>query len=41
MLKAAFVIAAFFGAVSLWLAVFAGTGVSILVTLNGMRLCGG
>jgi Cd2+/Zn2+-exporting ATPase len=36
--KAIFVIATFFGVVNLWLAVFADTGASILVTLNGMRL---
>jgi Cd2+/Zn2+-exporting ATPase len=37
-LKIGFVIAAFGGVVNLWLAVFADTGASILVTLNGMRL---
>lgn len=38
LIKVIFVIAAFFGMVNLWLAVFADVGASILVTLNGMRL---
>lgn len=36
--KALFVIGTFAGFVNLWLAVFADTGASLLVTLNGMRL---
>lgn len=36
-LKAAFVLLALAGAASLWLAVFADVGMSLLVTLNGMR----
>jgi Cd2+/Zn2+-exporting ATPase len=36
-LKAAFVLLALAGGASLWLAVFADVGMSLLVTLNGMR----
>jgi len=36
--KAAFLISALFGAAPLWLAVFADTGATVLVTLNGLRL---
>jgi Cd2+/Zn2+-exporting ATPase len=38
LIKAVFLLAAFFGAATLWLAVFADVGASLLVTLNGMRL---
>jgi Cd2+/Zn2+-exporting ATPase len=38
LIKAAFLLAAFFGVATLWLAVFADVGASLLVTLNGMRL---
>jgi Cd2+/Zn2+-exporting ATPase len=37
-LKAVFLLAAFFGVATLWMAVFADVGASLLVTLNGMRL---
>lgn len=37
-IKAAFIVATFMGAATLWMAVFADTGASLLVTLNGMRL---
>jgi Cd2+/Zn2+-exporting ATPase len=36
-LKAAFVVLALLGGASLWLAVFADVGMSLIVTLNGMR----
>ena len=36
--KAVFLMAAFFGLATLWMAVFADMGTSLLVTLNGMRL---
>ena len=38
LIKAVFLIAAFFGVATLWMAVFADIGASLLVTLNGMRL---
>jgi Cd2+/Zn2+-exporting ATPase len=38
LVKAAFIIAVFFGVANLWMAVAADTGTSLLVTLNGMRL---
>lgn len=38
LLKAVFLLAAFFGVATLWMAVFADMGASLLVTLNGMRL---
>ncbi|MFZ5634757.1 MAG: heavy metal translocating P-type ATPase [Bacillota bacterium] len=38
LLKAAFIVATFTGHATLWMAVFADTGASLLVTLNGMRL---
>ena len=37
-IKALFLLAALFGVATLWLAVFADVGTSLLVTLNGMRL---
>ncbi len=37
-IKAVFLLLAFFGAATLWMAVFADMGASLLVTLNGMRL---
>jgi Cd2+/Zn2+-exporting ATPase len=37
-IKVLFLIAAMFGVATLWMAVFADTGASLLVTLNGMRL---
>lgn len=37
-IKALFLIAALFGVATLWMAVFADMGASLLVTLNGMRL---
>lgn len=37
-IKAAFIIATLSGHATLWMAVFADTGTSLLVTLNGMRL---
>jgi Cd2+/Zn2+-exporting ATPase len=37
-LKAVFLLAAVFGVATLWMAVFADVGASLLVTLNGMRL---
>ena len=36
--KAVVLVLAVFGVAGLWLAVFADTGVSLLVTLNGLRL---
>ncbi len=36
--KAIFLVAALFGAVTLWMAIFADTGASLIVTLYGMRL---
>lgn len=38
LIKGAFIIATFLGAATLWMAVFADVGASLLVTLNGMRL---
>jgi len=38
LIKAVFLIAAFVGAATLWMAVLADMGASLLVTLNGMRL---
>ncbi|MCL6478084.1 MAG: cadmium-translocating P-type ATPase [Peptococcaceae bacterium] len=38
LIKAAFIAATFTGHATLWMAVFADTGASLLVTLNGMRL---
>ncbi len=40
-LKALFLLAALFGVATLWMAVFADMGASLLVTLNGMRLLRG
>jgi Cd2+/Zn2+-exporting ATPase len=37
-IKAIFLTAAIFGVATLWMAIFADTGASLLVTLNGMRL---
>jgi Cd2+/Zn2+-exporting ATPase len=37
-IKAVFLVTALFGAATLWMAVFADMGASLLVTLNGMRL---
>jgi Cd2+/Zn2+-exporting ATPase len=37
-IKAVFLVAAILGVATLWLAVFADMGASLLVTLNGMRL---
>ncbi len=37
-LKAVFLILALFGWATLWMAVFADMGASLLVTLNGMRM---
>lgn len=37
-IKGVFLVAAFFGLATLWMAVFADMGASLLVTLNGMRL---
>ncbi len=37
-IKALFLLAALFGVATLWMAVFADMGASLLVTLNGMRL---
>jgi Cd2+/Zn2+-exporting ATPase len=37
-IKALFLVAAVFGVATLWMAVFADMGASLLVTLNGMRL---
>ncbi len=37
-IKAIFLIAALFGVATLWMAVFADMGASLIVTLNGMRL---
>jgi len=36
--KAVFVVLALTGTATLWMAVFADTGVALLVILNGMRL---
>jgi Cd2+/Zn2+-exporting ATPase len=36
-MKAVFLVLAFFGVTSLWIAILADVGVSLLVTLNGMR----
>jgi Cd2+/Zn2+-exporting ATPase len=38
LIKAFFLVAAFFGMATLWMAVFADVGASLIVTLNGMRL---
>jgi Cd2+/Zn2+-exporting ATPase len=38
LIKAAFLLAAVLGVATLWMAVFADMGASLLVTLNGMRL---
>jgi Cd2+/Zn2+-exporting ATPase len=38
LIKAAFLLAALFGVATLWMAIFADMGASLLVTLNGMRL---
>jgi len=38
LIKFVFIAGTFAGITNLWLAVFADTGASILVTLNGMRL---
>ncbi|MFN8459806.1 MAG: cation-translocating P-type ATPase [Anaerolineae bacterium] len=38
LIKAVFLLTAFFGVATLWMAVFADMGASLLVTLNGMRL---
>jgi Cd2+/Zn2+-exporting ATPase len=38
LIKAVFLIAAFAGTATMWMAVFADMGASLLVTLNGMRL---
>jgi len=38
LIKALFLVAAFLGVATLWMAVFADVGASLLVTLNGMRL---
>lgn len=38
LIKAVFIAATFMGHATLWMAVFADTGASLLVTLNGMRL---
>lgn len=37
-IKAIFLLTAFFGVATLWMAIFADMGASLLVTLNGMRL---
>ena len=37
-IKAIFLITALFGVATLWMAVFADMGASLIVTLNGMRL---
>ena len=39
-LKAAFLVLAVYGTATLWMAVLADMGTSLLVTLNGMRLLG-
>jgi Cd2+/Zn2+-exporting ATPase len=39
-LKAAFLVTTVFGVTGLWIAVFADTGATVLVTLNAMRLLG-
>jgi Cd2+/Zn2+-exporting ATPase len=39
-LKAAFVVLTFAGTASLWAAIAADTGASLLVVLNGLRLLG-
>ncbi|MFQ5614624.1 MAG: HAD-IC family P-type ATPase, partial [Anaerolineae bacterium] len=41
LIKAVFLVAAFFGLATLWMAVFADMGASLIVTLNGMRLLAG
>jgi Cd2+/Zn2+-exporting ATPase len=41
LIKAFFLVAAFFGVATLWMAVFADMGASLIVTLNGMRLLKG
>ncbi len=38
LIKAVFLVTAFFGIATLWMAVFADMGASLIVTLNGMRL---
>ncbi|MBN1993068.1 MAG: cation-translocating P-type ATPase [Anaerolineae bacterium] len=38
LIKAVFLVTALFGVATLWMAVFADVGASLLVTLNGMRL---
>jgi len=38
LIKAVFLVAAFFGVATMWMAVFADMGASLFVTLNGMRL---
>jgi Cd2+/Zn2+-exporting ATPase len=38
LIKAVFLVAALFGVATLWMAVFADMGASLIVTLNGMRL---
>lgn len=38
LIKAVFLVTAFFGIATMWMAVFADMGASLLVTLNGMRL---
>jgi Cd2+/Zn2+-exporting ATPase len=38
LIKAVFLAAAFAGSATMWMAVFADMGASLLVTLNGMRL---
>ena len=39
-LKVAFLVTTVFGVTGLWIAVFADTGATVLVTLNAMRLLG-
>jgi len=41
LIKAVFLAAAFFGLATMWMAVFADMGASLIVTLNGMRLLRG
>jgi Cd2+/Zn2+-exporting ATPase len=38
LIKAVFLVTAFFGIATLWMAVFADMGASLIVTINGMRL---
>jgi len=38
LIKAVFLVTAFMGIATMWMAVFADMGASLLVTLNGMRL---